>query len=35
MIYRRFIALADEIKTVEDHYIIGIINEEMRKANAA
>ncbi|HST22366.1 MAG TPA: 2-isopropylmalate synthase [Blastocatellia bacterium] len=35
MIYRQFIALADEIKMVEDHHIIGIINEEMRKANAA
>ena len=35
MIYRRFIALADEIKMVEDHHIIGIISEEMRKANAA
>ena len=35
MIYRRFIALADEITMVEDHHIIGIISEEMQKANAA
>lgn len=35
LIYRRFIALADEIKMVEDHHIMGIINEEMRKASAA
>ena len=34
-IYRRFIALADEIKTVEDHHITGIIGEQMRKASAA
>ncbi|MGA9770206.1 MAG: 2-isopropylmalate synthase [Blastocatellia bacterium] len=35
LIYRRFIALADEIKMVEDHHITTIIGEEMRKANAA
>jgi 2-isopropylmalate synthase len=35
LIYRRFIALADEIKMVEDNHILGIINEEMRKASAA
>jgi 2-isopropylmalate synthase len=34
-IYRRFISLADEIKTVEDGHIIGIIGEQMRKASAA
>jgi 2-isopropylmalate synthase len=34
-IYRRFTALADEIKAVEDHHIATIINEEMTKANAA
>ncbi|MEN3334882.1 MAG: 2-isopropylmalate synthase [Blastocatellia bacterium] len=34
-IYRRFTALADEIKAVEDYHIAAIISEEMRKANAA
>jgi 2-isopropylmalate synthase len=34
-IYRRFTTLADEIKAVEDHHIVVIINEEMTKANAA
>ena len=34
-IYRRFTALADEIKAVEDHHIAAIINEETTKANAA
>jgi 2-isopropylmalate synthase len=29
-IYRRFVALADEIKTVEDHHLLAIITEEMR-----
>jgi len=33
-IYRRFTALADEIKAVEDHHIRAII-EEMAEANAA
>ena len=33
-IYRRFTMLADEIKTVEDHHIIGII-EDTAEANAA
>ncbi len=35
LVYRRFIALADEIKTVEDHHLTGIIREEMQKASAA
>ena len=34
-IYRRFIALADEIKCVEDHDLLSIISEEGQKANAA
>jgi 2-isopropylmalate synthase len=34
-IYRRFIALADEIKSVEDHDLLSIIREEGQKANAA
>jgi 2-isopropylmalate synthase len=33
-IYRRFTALADEIKAVQDHHIVAII-EEMAEANAA
>ncbi|MFL6216923.1 MAG: 2-isopropylmalate synthase [Blastocatellia bacterium] len=33
-IYRRFTTLADEIKAVEDHHILAII-EEMAEANAA
>jgi 2-isopropylmalate synthase len=35
LIYRRFIALADEMKTVEDRDLLGIIREEAQKANAA
>jgi 2-isopropylmalate synthase len=34
-IYRRFIALADAIKTVEDSDLASIIREECEKANAA
>jgi 2-isopropylmalate synthase len=34
-IYRRFISLADEIKSVEDHDLLRIIDEEVQKANAA
>jgi 2-isopropylmalate synthase len=34
-IYRRFIALADAIKTVEDSDLLSIISEEGQKANAA
>ena len=34
-IYRRFTALADEIKAVEDHHITAIINEETAEENAA
>jgi 2-isopropylmalate synthase len=34
-IYRRFIALADEIKSVEDHHILDIIREESKGATAA
>jgi 2-isopropylmalate synthase len=34
-IYRRFIALADQIKTVEDHHLIEIIQEEMKAATVA
>jgi 2-isopropylmalate synthase len=34
-IYRRFIALADEIKSVEDHHILEIIREESKEATAA
>ncbi|MFY9556162.1 MAG: 2-isopropylmalate synthase [Blastocatellia bacterium] len=34
-VYRRFIALADEIKVVEDHHLIRIIGSEMKEATAA
>ncbi|MEK6299631.1 MAG: 2-isopropylmalate synthase [Acidobacteriota bacterium] len=34
-VYRKFIALADEIKTVEDHHILEIIRRESLKADAA
>jgi len=34
-IYRRFTALADQIKAVEDHHILAIINEQMAEASAA
>ncbi|HJQ27013.1 MAG TPA: 2-isopropylmalate synthase [Blastocatellia bacterium] len=34
-IYRRFTALADRIKAVEDHHILAIINEQMAEASAA
>ena len=34
-IYRRFVALADETKVVEDVQIAGIIREEMCQASAA
>ena len=30
-IYRRFVELADKIKTVEDHHITGIIHEEIAR----
>ncbi|HYV06356.1 MAG TPA: 2-isopropylmalate synthase, partial [Blastocatellia bacterium] len=34
-VYRKFIALADEIKTVDDHHILEIIRHDALKANAA
>ena len=34
-VYKRFIALADEIKVVEDHHLIRIIRGEMEEATAA
>jgi 2-isopropylmalate synthase len=34
-IYRRFIALADQTKLVEDHDLLSIIHEEAQKASAA
>jgi 2-isopropylmalate synthase len=34
-IYKRFTALADEIKVVEDHHLLRIIESEMEKATAA
>lgn len=34
-VYRRFIALADEIKTVEDHHLVDIIAEEVSAAAVA
>ncbi|HWN97805.1 MAG TPA: 2-isopropylmalate synthase [Blastocatellia bacterium] len=34
-IYRRFIALADEIKAVEDHHLLEIIRNDSVKASAA
>ncbi|HLG15099.1 MAG TPA: 2-isopropylmalate synthase [Blastocatellia bacterium] len=33
-IYRRFVALADRIKTVEDHHLIAIIQEDQRASAA-
>jgi 2-isopropylmalate synthase len=34
-IYKRFTALADEIKVVEDHHLMRIINENLEEATAA
>jgi len=34
-IYKRFIALADEIKVVEDHHLIHIVSGHMEEATAA
>jgi 2-isopropylmalate synthase len=34
-IYKRFTALADEIKVVEDHHLMRIINEDVEEATAA
>jgi 2-isopropylmalate synthase len=34
-IYKRFTALADEIKVVEDHHLIRIIQEDLEEATAA
>ena len=34
-IYKRFTALADEIKVVEDHHLIRIITEDLEEATAA
>jgi 2-isopropylmalate synthase len=34
-IYKRFTALADEIKVVEDRHLVGIIRSEMEEATAA
>ena len=34
-VYRRFIALADEIKKVEDHHILELIREEIHEATYA
>ncbi|MEK6285433.1 MAG: 2-isopropylmalate synthase [Acidobacteriota bacterium] len=34
-IYKRFIALADEIKVVEDHHLTRIISSELQEATAA
>ena len=34
-IYKHFTALADEIKVVEDHHLLGIITEKLEKATAA
>ncbi len=34
-IYRRFIALADEIKVVEDHHLVHIVSGHMEEATAA
>ena len=34
-VYKRFIALADEIKVVEDHHLIRIITQNLEEATAA
>jgi 2-isopropylmalate synthase len=34
-VYKRFTALADEIKVVEDHHLIRIITEDLEQATAA
>jgi 2-isopropylmalate synthase len=34
-VYKRFTALADEIKVVEDHHLIRIISEDLERATAA
>jgi 2-isopropylmalate synthase len=34
-VYRRFVALADDIKTVEDHHIVQIINEAQSAPSVA
>ncbi|MEK6323649.1 MAG: 2-isopropylmalate synthase [Acidobacteriota bacterium] len=34
-IYKRFTALADEIKVVEDRHLVGIVRSEMEEATAA
>jgi 2-isopropylmalate synthase len=34
-VYKRFTALADEIKIVEDHHLLSIIAEDFEKATAA
>ena len=34
-VYKRFIALADEIKVVEDHHLLRIIGDELEEATAA
>lgn len=34
-VYKRFTALADEIKIVEDHHLMRIINEDLEEATAA
>jgi len=34
-VYKRFTALADEIKAVEDHHLIRIITEDLEEATAA
>ncbi|HSE37001.1 MAG TPA: 2-isopropylmalate synthase [Blastocatellia bacterium] len=34
-VYKRFTALADEIKVVEDHHLMRIINEDLEEATAA
>lgn len=35
LIYRRFVSLADEIKVVEDHHLLRIIEDELEEATAA
>ena len=34
-IYKKFIALADEIKVIEDHHLTRIISSELAEATAA
>ena len=34
-VYKRFTALADEIKVVEDHHLLRIINDDLEEATAA